>query len=90
MQQQAANMKATYNAQGDRGGKMRYKKSQEANQAEQVKQVLKSLMKKPARKRKVTIQESEDEDMEVNVLENFINENFNLDESEDEGGEHSA
>ena len=90
MQQQASNMKATYNAQGDRGGKARFRKAQEANQTESVKQVLKSLMKKPARKRKVTIQEDED-DNEVNNLEDFINENFNLGDSDDEEhGEHDA
>jgi hypothetical protein len=51
----------------------RFKKAQEANQAEGLKMALKSLMKSCAKKRKTVEPEEPDK---VNMLEDFINNNF--------------
>jgi hypothetical protein len=73
-------MKATYNTQGNRYDKHRLKKAHEANQAESLKAALKSLMKSSAKKRKtIEIQEPDDE---VNALEEFIENNFEIGDSD--------
>jgi hypothetical protein len=51
LKDQARKMKATYNAQGNRYDKNRFKKAQEANQAASLKAALKGLMKPSANNR---------------------------------------
>jgi hypothetical protein len=50
LKDQAGKMKATYSTQGDRYDKNRFKKAQEANQAESLTGALKGLMKSSAKK----------------------------------------
>jgi hypothetical protein len=81
---QAGKMKATYNTQCNRYDKKRFKKAHEANQAESLKAAFKGLMKSSAKKHKtIEIQEPDDE---VNALEEFIENNFDIGTSDSEEG----
>jgi hypothetical protein len=80
LKDQAGKMKATYNTQGNRYDKNRLKKAHEANQAKSLKAALKGLMNSSAKKRKsIDIQEP---DAEVNALEEFIENNFEINDSD--------
>jgi hypothetical protein len=79
LKDQAGKMKATYNTQGNRFDKNRFKKAHEANQAESLKAALKGLMKSSAKKRKTV--EIREPDEEVDALEEFIENNFEINDS---------
>jgi len=73
---QAGKMKAAYQAQGDRCDQNCFKKAQEANQINQVKAALESLLMKPSSKKRKMDAPAEDDNDEVNALEECIEGNF--------------
>jgi hypothetical protein len=82
MKDQAGKIKATYDAQGNCDDKNRFKKAQEANQAESSKAALKGLMKSSAKNCKTVGLEQPDD--EVNALKDLIKNNFDIDNSGNE------
>jgi hypothetical protein len=82
LKKQAENMKATYEAQGNRHNK--YKKVQEAHTAEAVKSAIKALMKESGNKKRKSDDRAQDSDQDMNNIEEFLKNAINLDDSDDD------
>jgi hypothetical protein len=86
MKDQADKMKATYQAQGNRNDKNRFKKAYENNQAEQITKVLQGLMKTSSTNKRKT---PDTPAGEINTVSEYIKNNFAISDENDADSDDS-